>query len=120
MIDAPLLLILNLVILTSIAFYNFFGLSVTQYATAVHRTLIDACRTIFVWGFSSGLYYYYKFIDPNFAIGEEVGEELKLVPSLIQAGGFVLLVMGTLLYNEVVKPPCFNYDKPEEEEPLLE
>ena len=33
----------------SIAFYNFFGLSVTQSLTCVHRTLIDACRTIIVW-----------------------------------------------------------------------
>ena len=32
----------------SIAFYNFFGLSVAKQLTAVHRTFIDAVRTIFV------------------------------------------------------------------------
>jgi len=39
----------NLIYVFSIAFYNFFGLALTSYLSAVHRTLIDACRTISVW-----------------------------------------------------------------------
>eukprot|EP00116_Pleurobrachia_bachei_P016499 sb/3476761/ len=43
------ILLFGALYLLSIAFYNFFGLSVTKSLTAVHRTLIDACRTILVW-----------------------------------------------------------------------
>ena len=41
----------------SIAFYNFFGLSIAGKLSAVHRTLVDACRTIVVWVVSISLYY---------------------------------------------------------------
>lgn len=43
------LLITVLLYWCSIAFYNFFGLSVAKSLSSVHRTLIDACRTTLVW-----------------------------------------------------------------------
>jgi hypothetical protein len=36
----------------SIAFFNFFGISVTKNLSGVARCTIDACRTLFVWMFS--------------------------------------------------------------------
>lgn len=69
----------------SIAFFNFFGISVTKYLSATHRTTIDSCRTLFVWIVSM-------------AIGWEDFIPLQLV-------GFVLLVMGTFLYNKVINLP---------------
>jgi len=39
--NSPSLLIFNIGYLLSIAFYNFFGLSVAKKLTSVHRTLID-------------------------------------------------------------------------------
>ncbi|KAK3731068.1 hypothetical protein QZH41_019221, partial [Actinostola sp. cb2023] len=53
------LLIMSVLYICSISFYNFFGLSVTKSLTAVHRTLIDACRTIVVW--LVDLFVYYVF-----------------------------------------------------------
>eukprot|EP00727_Mastigamoeba_balamuthi_P010867 m51a1_g6402 hypothetical protein (411) ;mRNA; r:232769-234508 len=86
--------------LCSIAFYNFFGLSVTKYLTCVHRTLIDACRTVFVWGWQLLTFY---------CINERFGEPwTKYSP--VQVGGFVLLVCGTLIYNGIVHLPCFEYE----------
>jgi hypothetical protein len=41
----------------SISFYNFFGLSVTNEFSSVHRTLIDASRTVFVWAINLLIYY---------------------------------------------------------------
>jgi len=87
--------------LLSIAFYNFFGLTLTKITTAVHRTLIDACRTICVWGAELLCYY---TIDPKF------GEPWKSPQSYMQLGGFVLLVTGTLIYNEVIVIPGSTYD----------
>ncbi|KAJ8308158.1 hypothetical protein KUTeg_013032, partial [Tegillarca granosa] len=55
--NEPRLLAFCLLYLLSIAFYNYFGLAVTKSLTAVHRTLIDACRTIMVWGVDLFIYY---------------------------------------------------------------
>ena len=93
----------------SIAFYNFFGLSVTKHLTCVHRTLIDACRTIFVWAFDL-----------------IVGIEHWSVWSFLELGGFAFLICGTLIYNGIIKLPCFSYEdpnvckKPEEQAPADE
>jgi len=76
--------------------------------TAVHRTLIDACRTIFVWGTQVIL----KIIDPVMFVN--VGEDLS-VYSLLQLGGFVLLIIGTLIYNEVIHIPCSVYNNKKED-----
>lgn len=98
------LIIYCLLYLLSIAFYNFFGLSVTKYLTCVHRTLIDACRTIVVWAFELILN----------ACDDRYGERLTKY-SWIQVIGFVLLILGTLFYNSIIKFPCFNYEEPKAE-----
>lgn len=90
----------SLLYLLSIAFYNFFGLSVTKYLTCVHRTLIDACRTIVVWAFELILH----------ACDDRYGEKWTRY-SWIQVIGFILLILGTLFYNSIIKFPCFNYDE---------
>jgi len=42
--------------------------------------------------------------------------------SYLQAGGFCLLIVGTIIYNEIIKMPCLEYAQPtkEELETLLE
>ena len=39
----------------SIAFFNFFGISVTKELSGAARATIDACRTLFIWMFSLGI-----------------------------------------------------------------
>eukprot|EP01098_Paradermamoeba_levis_P009216 TRINITY_DN3823_c0_g1_i1.p1 TRINITY_DN3823_c0_g1~~TRINITY_DN3823_c0_g1_i1.p1 ORF type:complete len:401 (-),score=103.01 TRINITY_DN3823_c0_g1_i1:69-1271(-) len=100
---SPLLLALNLIYLLSIAFFNYFGLSVTKSLTSVHRTLIDACRTVLVWACSLFIYY---------VVDVEYGEPwTKYSP--IQVTGFFMLILGTLIYNSVLKLPGFNYVAPQ-------
>ncbi|KAL5009135.1 hypothetical protein ScPMuIL_014716 [Solemya velum] len=84
------LLIFCFLYLFSIAFYNYFGLAVTRSLTAVHRTLIDACRTILVWVVD--LFVFYVF-DKNF------GEPFDNQYGLLQVDGFIFLMIGTALYN---------------------
>ncbi|PIK40333.1 putative solute carrier family 35 member F6, partial [Apostichopus japonicus] len=50
--QSPQLLAFCLLYLFSITFYNYCGLAVTKSLTAVHRTLIDACRTIVCGSFN--------------------------------------------------------------------
>lgn len=73
----------------SIALFNWTGLSTTKHASALARSTIDTSRTLLVWAFSM-------------AVGWEKFEYLQLV-------GFVLLVFGTMLYNEVLILPCFGF-----------
>jgi drug/metabolite transporter (DMT)-like permease len=96
--NSSFLLVLVLGYLVSIAFYNFFGLSVTKNLTALHRCLIDACRTVLVW--AAELYIYYE-------VSSDYGEPWSSY-SFMQLGGFVFLVFGTLIYNKVIIIPCLE------------
>jgi drug/metabolite transporter (DMT)-like permease len=71
--------------LTCCSGFNFFGLSVTRTVSATSRSTIDTCRTLFIWIVSLGL-------------GWETFKWL-------QVAGFALLVYGTFLFNDLIRPP---------------
>ena len=75
----------SLAIMVSIGGFNFFGLSVTRSISATSRSIIDTCRTLFIWIISLGL-------------GWESFKWLQVV-------GFALLVYGTFMFNDLVRPP---------------
>ncbi|KAL3317470.1 hypothetical protein Ciccas_003882 [Cichlidogyrus casuarinus] len=101
-------LIFSMVVLSifSIAFFNFFGLMLTKHLSAVHRTLFDTIRTIFIW--FTGLIVYY-------GINKQYGEAFDTQWGLIQSefisflffntlvDGFALLIIGTCIYNKILK-----------------
>lgn len=76
MIDNPPVLWSGIVVAFSIAFFNYFGLSVTRHVSANSRSLTDTCRTLSIWLISLGLGWE-KFVFPV---------------SLLQVAGFGLLV----------------------------
>jgi hypothetical protein len=73
----------------SIAFFNFFGISVTQQLSASHRMVLDSVRTLVVWSASLTLRW-------------EVFHPLQLL-------GFGFLTLGTCMYNDVIRLPIFAY-----------
>ncbi|KAB8216570.1 hypothetical protein BDV33DRAFT_178699 [Aspergillus novoparasiticus] len=75
----------SVLIMISIGGFNFFGLSVTRSVSATSRSTIDTCRTLFIWLVS-------------LALGWESFKWL-------QVAGFALLVYGTFLFNDIVRPP---------------
>merc|ERR1719253_1079077 len=80
----------------SIAFFNYSGVTVTQRASAVSRSTIDVSRTVLIWVV-----------------------ELALVWntfSWMQLVGFVVLVAGTLVYNELLIIPGIEPQKGETEQ----
>ncbi|KXJ24479.1 solute carrier family 35 member F6 [Exaiptasia diaphana] len=98
------LLIMSLLYICSISFYNFFGLSVTKSLTAVHRTLIDACRTIVVWAVDLFVHYVFH---------EGFGEAWDKKYGIFQVDGFLFLLLGTALYNELmIIPPLMPKPEP--------
>jgi drug/metabolite transporter (DMT)-like permease len=77
----------------SIAFFNFFGISLTKYVSASSRAVVDNSRTIIIWTFFLAL-----------------GYEGWSVYSIIQLAGFVITVFGALVYNEIVVLPFFGFN----------
>jgi drug/metabolite transporter (DMT)-like permease len=80
-----LIAVSSLLIMISIGGFNFFGLSVTRSISATSRSIIDTCRTLFIWIVSLGL-------------GWESFKWLQVV-------GFAMLVYGTFLFNDLLRPP---------------
>ncbi|KAJ9637421.1 uncharacterized protein PV06_04090 [Exophiala oligosperma] len=87
----------SLAIMVSIGGFNFFGLSVTRSISATSRSIIDTCRTLFIWLVSLGLGW----------------ESFKW----LQVAGFALLVYGTFMFNDLVRPPIRALLPGREEEP---
>merc|ERR1719281_2414012 len=80
------LLIAAIASIFSIAFFNFSGVTVTQQASAVARSTIDVSRTILIWAV-------------ELALGWNSFNALQLA-------GFVVLALGTMIYNRLL---VFNF-----------
>jgi drug/metabolite transporter (DMT)-like permease len=83
--DNKAILVTSFLIMLSIGGFNFFGLSVTRTISATSRSIIDTCRTLFIWIVS-------------LALGWESFKWLQVM-------GFALLVYGTFMFNDLVRPP---------------
>ncbi|KAG8217554.1 hypothetical protein J3R82DRAFT_5705 [Butyriboletus roseoflavus] len=106
MINTPSVLWSGIVIALSISLFNYFGLSVTRHVSATARSLTDTCRTLSIWLVSLALGW----------------EQIMFPISLLQVFGFSLLVYGTFMFNNLVRPPSFLRPPPtgaEEGEALL-
>lgn len=75
----------SVVIMMSIACFNYFGTSITKHLNATSRSTVDTCRTLMVWCVSLSLGWE-KF-------------------NAVQLCGFILLVMGTLIFNGAIEIP---------------
>ena len=93
-----ILMLLCVGYIISIAFYNYCGMAITKSLSAIHRTLIDALRTILVWGVD--LLIYYAFDSSTFG-------EPWTPYSPLQLGGFIFIVLGTLMYKEIIVVSMF-------------
>ncbi len=88
--------LLQLLYIVSIATFNFGGVSVTKYASATSRTIINTLRTILIWIF---------FLTP--VVPKKTHEKW----SWIQLAGFILLIIGALIYNEIVELPFWGFNR---------
>ena len=76
----------------SIAFFNYFGVSVTKHMSASSRMILDSLRTVVIWGVSLG-------------VGWESFCYIEIV-------GFIFLISGTVIYQDVhprLRLPYFYY-----------
>ncbi|KAG1672841.1 hypothetical protein FOA52_004645 [Chlamydomonas sp. UWO 241] len=86
---SPALQSILLIDMFALLMYNVSGMMVTFQIGAVFRTVLETMRTLFVWLVDLGLFY------GGFGLGES-----WTVYSWMQAAGFIVLVCGTLVYNQ--------------------
>ncbi|XP_076800256.1 solute carrier family 35 member F6-like isoform X2 [Clavelina lepadiformis] len=72
----------------SIAFFNFFGISVTKELSATTRMVLDSIRTLIIWAVSLIAKW------ENF--------------QYLQVIGFLVLLCGTAVYNNLIPTPCIK------------
>jgi hypothetical protein len=77
------------------ALFNGFGVTVTKHASSAQRATIDTARTLLIWVF--------------FLIVEINGKREKF--HVLQLVGFILLSIGTLVFNEIVVVPILGFDR---------
>ena len=88
-------LVVYIFYIVSIALYNIVGINLTKLVSSTARAVVDTVRTVFIWLF--------------FLIWGPVPGTKETFYGL-QLGGFVLLVFGTLVYNEIITIPWFKLD----------
>jgi len=79
--------------LISVFTYNISGMMVTYALSAVHRTMLEASRTVVVWAVGLFIHSYY----PSSSYGEAWNSW-----SPLQLVGFALLVLGQATYSELL------------------
>ena len=89
------LLVVYIFYVVSIALYNIVGINLTKLVSSTARAVVDTVRTVFIWAF-------FLFFTPVDGTKEEF--------HILQFIGFIFLVCGTLVYNEIVTLPFWNLD----------
>lgn len=89
-----ILILLSITICITIALFNSFGVAVTKHASAAQRATIDTSRTFLIWIF--------------FLIVAVNGQKETFYP--LQLVGFIFLVAGTLVFNELIVLPFLGFN----------
>lgn len=84
--------------IVSIASFNIAGITVTKYLSSLTRSIVDVIRTIIVWLIG---------IIITVTIGREEQnyrwESVNIRGIGVELVGFMILVIGNLIYNKVIK-----------------
>ena len=93
--DNKNLLILYIFYIVSIALYNIVGINLTKLVSSTARAVVDTVRTVFIWVF-------FLIFNPVEGTHETF--------HILQFIGFIFLVLGTLIYNEILVIPYYGLD----------
>jgi len=96
--NEPQLYAFMLLIILSIAFFNFAGVSITKYMSATTRKVLDTLRTLVIWGCTM----LFSVFSDNWVM-PRMKDQFPL-----QVCGFFLLVVGIFLYSDVLIMPAIR------------
>jgi len=117
----PNILGFGLLYMAVILCYNLFGMFVTQYTSAVMRTILEGLRCACIW--ITNLFIRYVIIRKSGSFGEEWNDW-----SYLQLCGFFFLLLGMFLYNQILRIEGLYYEdrdpelqkKKAQEQPTIE
>lgn len=89
------LLVVYIFYVISIAMYNIVGINLTKLVSSTARAVVDTVRTVFIWLFFL-IFHPVEGTKENFYV-------LQLI-------GFLFLLAGTLVYNEILPLRFWNMD----------
>lgn len=89
MFASPAVVVSSVLIMISIASFNYCGMTLTHQILATARSTVDTCRTLIVWILAM-------------IMGWEAFHFLQFV-------GFAVLVFGTLCFNGVLQPETWSW-----------
>ena len=81
-----------------VALYNVAGVSITKYINALARVIAANTKTVLVWIIGIIVTLTLGQDSPNYR-----WESLNFIVIILQLLGFILLVLGNLIYNELMK-----------------
>ena len=93
--DNKTLLILYIFFIISVALYNLVGIKLTKLVSSTARVVVDEVRAVFIWLF-------FMIFNPVKGTEEEF-HYLQLI-------GYIFLVLGTIIYNEILVISFCNLD----------
>jgi hypothetical protein len=105
---SSILLVFVILYIFFILGYNIGGMLVINVFSAVHRTILEGLRTLCIWVVQLILYY-------SLNGAKNLGEPWTRW-SFMQLCGFLLLFTSTLMYNRIVRLPCWRYP----DEPIIQ
>lgn len=97
---SKMLSFLNVLYLILFTIFSYFGFQVTEMSSAIHRNMYETVRPLTVWMVSTAL----RYITGNKLVGEQIDNY-----SIIELTGFFISVIGSLIYNRVLRFPCLIY-----------
>ena len=92
--ENPIIIVYFVLLVFCIWTFQVSGVFTTKYGSSAQRCTIDIARIILIWAF--------------FLVYSGEGHEKF---DLIEFIGFIGIVIGTIVYNEIYVPPLFNFNK---------
>ena len=99
---SPFLLLLSLGLVVSIAISVPIAVTVSKLISPVSRSLADVCRTVLIWLFGVVVTLTLGVDQPEYRDMEDT----RLGVNLLKGGCFLILILGTLLYHDLLPLPC--------------
>ena len=81
----------------TIAIFNASGVAITKYSSSLIRSILDVTRTIFIWAIS-------LFLTKKDGSKWETFQIMQLL-------GFLILVLGNFVFNEIIIVKLCGMDK---------
>lgn len=85
----------------TVCIYNVNGLYTTKFFSSLTRSIIDVLRTLIIWIVGVA-------VTLN---GSRDWETLDYSSNIIKIFGFLFIVVGNLVYNDLIKLPYFHTEK---------